>query len=155
TQYGNQLIWTTSSEVNNQGFNVERSTDGKSFTKIGFIKGNGTTNTKQTYQFTDVNATEAYYRLQQVDFDGKSEYSTAIKVGENNNLTQFDIFPNPASDRVTVKTIGEGTIEIVNNIGQVLITQQANGTNEINISKLAMGVYTVRFNGVSQKLVVR
>jgi hypothetical protein len=67
----------------------------------------------------------------------------------------FEVYPNPATDKVTVKTTGTGTIEIVNNLGQVLITQPGIGTNEINISKLAMGVYTVKFNGVSQKLVVR
>ncbi|MFY8035358.1 MAG: T9SS type A sorting domain-containing protein, partial [Flexibacteraceae bacterium] len=149
TLFGNQLNWITSSEVNNQGFNVERSTDGRTFTKIGFVKGNGTTNIKQTYQFTDVNSSEAYYRLQQVDFDGKSEYSATIKVGESSLTTQLDIFPNPAKDQVTIRTIGEGTIEIVSLVGQVVITQPANGTNEINISKLAMGVYTVKFNGVS------
>jgi hypothetical protein len=155
TQFGNQLNWTTSSEVNNQGFNVERSVDGKIFTKIGFVKGFGTTNAKQTYQFTDVNATEAYYRLKQVDFDGKLEYSTTIKVGTNVFSNLLEIYPNPASDKVTIRTTGTGTLEIVNNLGQVLITQPAIGTNEINISKLAMGVYTVKFNGVSQKLVVR
>jgi hypothetical protein len=155
TQFGNQLNWTTSSEVNNQGFNVERSVDGKIFTKIGFVKGFGTTNTKQTYQFTDSQLSEAYYRLKQVDFDGKSEYSATIKVGESSLVNSLSIYPNPASDKVTIRTTGTGTIEIVNNLGQVLITQPAVGTNEINISKLAMGVYTVKFNGVSQKLVVR
>jgi hypothetical protein len=155
TQFGNQLNWTTSSEVNNQGFNVERSTDGKTFTKIGFVKGYGTTNTKQTYQFTDTQLLEAYYRLKQIDFDGKLEYSTTIKVGTNVFSNLLEIYPNPATDKVTIRTTGTGTIEIVNLVGQVVITQPANGTNEINISKLAMGVYTVKFNGVSQKLLVR
>jgi hypothetical protein len=155
TQFGNQLNWTTSSEVNNQGFNIERSTDGKTFTKIGFVKGFGTINTKQTYQFIDVNSTEAYYRLQQVDFDGKTEYSATIKVGENTFSNLLEVFPNPASDKVTIRTNGTGKIEIVNNLGQLLITQPATETNEINISKLAKGVYSVKFTGVSQKLVIR
>jgi hypothetical protein len=67
----------------------------------------------------------------------------------------FEIYPNPATNKVTVNTNGTGTLEIVNTLGQVVITQPAVGTNEINISKLAKGVYTVRFNGASQKLVVR
>jgi uncharacterized delta-60 repeat protein len=155
TPFGNQLNWTTSSEVNNLGFHLERSTDGRNFTKIGFVKGFGNTNTKQTYQFTDVNSSEAYYRLQQVDFDGKTEYSPTIKVGESDFVTMLEVFPNPASDKVTIRTNGEGTLEIVNMVGKVVITQPATKTNEINISKLAKGVYTVKFNGVSQKLVVR
>jgi hypothetical protein len=155
TQFGNQLNWTTSSEVNNQGFNVERSVDGKTFTKIDFVKGFGTTNTKQTYQFTDANSTEAYYRLQQVDFDGKTEYSATIKVGERSLANTLEIYPNPATDKVSIRTYGEGILEIVNMVGKVVITQIATETNEINISKLAKGVYTVRFNGLSQKLVVK
>ncbi len=76
-------------------------------------------------------------------------------MGANVFSNLLEIYPNPASDKVTIRTTGTGTIEIVNNLGQVLITQPAVGTNEINISKLAMGVYTVKFNGVSQKLVIR
>jgi uncharacterized delta-60 repeat protein len=87
-------------------------------------------------------------------------YRLQLRVGsvtgiETFKATVFEVFPNPASDKVTVRTNGTGTLEIVNNLGQVLITQPAIGTNEINVSELAMGVYTVKFNGVSQKLVVR
>jgi hypothetical protein len=70
-------------------------------------------------------------------------------------LTKFELFPNPATDKVTVNTNGTGTLEILNTVGQVVITQQSTETNEINISKLSKGVYTVKFNGASQKLVVR
>ncbi len=154
-EYGNQLNWTTSSEINNQGFQVERSIDGKIFTKIGFVKGNGTTNTKQTYQFIDVNSSEVYYRLQQVDIDGKTVYSATIKVGESSVVNTLEVYPNPATDQITIQTYGEGTLEIVNMVGKVVINQPAKTTNEINISKLAKGIYTVKLNGTSQKLVLK
>jgi hypothetical protein len=87
-------------------------------------------------------------------------YRLQLRVGSLTGINHFkdkifEVFPNPAFDKVTIRTTCTGTIEIVNNLGQVLITQPAIGTNEINISKLAMGVYTVKFNRVSQKLVVR
>ncbi len=69
--------------------------------------------------------------------------------------TQFEVFPNPATDKVTIKTTGEGTLEILSTLGQVVITQPAEETNEINLAKLAKGVYTVRFNGGSKILVVK
>ncbi|MFY8033208.1 MAG: T9SS type A sorting domain-containing protein, partial [Flexibacteraceae bacterium] len=78
-----------------------------------------------------------------------------ITSGKKSIATKFEVFPNPASDKVTVNTSGSGTLEILNTLGQVVITQLATATNEINISKLAKGIYTVKFNGVSQKLVIR
>ena len=67
----------------------------------------------------------------------------------------MELLPNPATDKVTVNTNGTGTLEILNTVGQVVITQPATETNEIDVSKLNHGVYIVRFNGASQKLVVR
>jgi uncharacterized delta-60 repeat protein len=67
----------------------------------------------------------------------------------------LQVFPNPATDKVTINTNGTGTLEILNTLGQVVITQPATETNEIDVSKLNHGVYIVRFNGASQKLVVR
>jgi uncharacterized delta-60 repeat protein len=69
--------------------------------------------------------------------------------------TAFEVFPNPATDKVTIKTTGSGTLEILNTLGQVVITQTATETNELNLSKYAKGVYTVRFNGGSKILVVK
>ncbi|MFY8034158.1 MAG: T9SS type A sorting domain-containing protein [Flexibacteraceae bacterium] len=88
----------------------------------------------------------------------RSAYSAPIIITSTNSKLLpkvISITPNPATDKVTIKTTGTGTLEILNTLGQVVITQPAIGTNEINISKLAKGVYTVRFNGVSQKLVVK
>jgi hypothetical protein len=87
-------------------------------------------------------------------------YRLQLRVGSvtsigNFEANVFEVFPNPATDKITIKTTGKGTLEILNTLGQVVITQMATGTNEINIAKLAKGVYSVRFNGVSQKLVVK
>ena len=97
--FGNQvtLNWTTATEINNKGFEVERrltqtlsssspSDKGKGLNEwnlIGFVKGNGTTTKMQTYSFIDDNIISGkyLYRLKQIDFDGEFEYSKIIETG--------------------------------------------------------------------------
>ncbi|MEJ8804538.1 T9SS type A sorting domain-containing protein [Pontibacter sp. H249] len=98
TESGINLEWSTASEENNSHFDVERSTDGKSFEKIAKIEGNGNSNTVIKYSFNDTNPQfgENYYRLRQADFDGQFEYSKTIAV---NNIIpeemQVMMYPNP------------------------------------------------------------
>jgi len=79
-----QLDWTTATEINNSGFDIERSFDGSTFTSVGFVKGNGTTTEPREYSFIDkfeFKATQSiYYRLKQFDYDGSVNYSNIISV---------------------------------------------------------------------------
>ena len=81
----NVLFWETASETNNRGFEVEISNDGSHFEKMAFVKGRGTTSELQNYNFTHtLNAKQngvLYYRLKQLDNDGKFEYSKIIEIG--------------------------------------------------------------------------
>lgn len=79
------LNWSTASELNNSHFEVEKTTDGKTFTKIDEVKGSGTTNKISRYTYTDKNAGPGtvYYRLKQVDFNKKFEYSKLVAVKGN------------------------------------------------------------------------
>lgn len=73
-----ELSWSTLTEVNNSGFEIERSLDNELFTKVGFVEGRGTTTEKQIYSFVDNKVQTGvtyYYRLKQVDLDGKFTYS--------------------------------------------------------------------------------
>jgi hypothetical protein len=92
-------------------------------------------------------------------FNGRTSPSSfPLTIMSSNKFTaaaKFEVFPNPATNKVTINTKGSGTLEIVNTIGQVMITQPATETNEINVSKLAKGVYTIRFNGTSKLLLVK
>lgn len=78
------LQWTTATELNNYGFEVERSANGQDWNTLGFVEGHGTSFTPRQYSFhdmnTDRNSTQLYYRLKQVDRDGSSEYSDVIRV---------------------------------------------------------------------------
>ncbi|HEX6180199.1 MAG TPA: hypothetical protein VFZ47_03090 [Chitinophagaceae bacterium] len=81
---GNNIVlnWLTATEQNNKGFEVERSTDGGNFRKIGFVAGAGNSNMLRSYSFVDkhVNQPLYYYRLKQVDADNRFEYSAIVLV---------------------------------------------------------------------------
>jgi hypothetical protein len=91
------LDWTTASEVNNSHFEIERSVNSnKDFSTLGFIPGNGNTNTENNYHFTDFSAPGGilYYRLRQVDFDGKWEHvGTRVVVNTSENGALMIVSP--------------------------------------------------------------
>ena len=73
-------------------------------------------------------------------------------VGINNTeATAFSIYPNPATTNITVK--GEGSMEIVNTLGQVVVSEQVNGQANINVANLESGLYFVRMNDATQKFI--
>lgn len=113
------LNWITASELNNEKFIVEHSTEGKNFESIGVIQGSGTTLAQQKYTFIHENASLGihYYRLKQLDFDGKFTFSPIISVNFNkNNKTISPIYPNPSSTgwvSIDYTTDHKGTLQIV------------------------------------------
>ncbi len=153
----NHLTWITASESQNKGFDIERSTDGVRFDKIGFVTGNGTTNTRKEYSFKDESPTGlVYYRLKQLDFDGRFEYSKIIAIdrkGEN----VVSVFPNPSKGVFTITGIEDSedeTFTLINSIGQTLsINVQNNG--QLDMSAFPSGVYYLRVasSGQVMKLV--
>ena len=100
------LNWTTATELNNQGFEVERKTADGQYITIGHVQGNGTTTERKEYSFTDANAQigSYSYRLKQVDFNGTFEYSNEIFVDVTAPL-QFALdqnYPNPFNPTTTI-----------------------------------------------------
>jgi hypothetical protein len=98
----NVLEWRTLAEINNDFFEVQRSTDGESYEVIATIEGSGTSNSPKFYQYIDQapNGGINYYRLKQIDFDGTSSYSENIVRLENDASDQnilFTLFPNPTT----------------------------------------------------------
>ncbi|MBK7267882.1 MAG: choice-of-anchor J domain-containing protein [Ignavibacteriales bacterium] len=158
------LAWTTATETNNMGFEVERKSTTGSFEKVGYVSGNGTTTQAKEYAFIDAGlASGKYsYRLKQVDFDGTSEYSNAIEVDVNvpseYSLTQN--FPNPfnpsTSIQFALKSDAKVTLRLFDALGQevrtILNDNYATGNYKIdfNATGLNSGVYfyTIDASGV-------
>ncbi|MFO7524738.1 MAG: T9SS type A sorting domain-containing protein [Ignavibacteriaceae bacterium] len=152
------LTWTTASELNNHGFEIQRSSNGE-FYNIGFVPGAGTTTDEKSYSFIDDNVTYGVYtyRLKQVDFDGSFAYSKTVEVDVTTPLN-FELaqnYPNPfnpatvieysiaspANVTLTVFTIlGEQVAVLVNN----QFTEAGKYAVQFNASGLASGAYIYR-----------
>ena len=140
----NVLTWATATEQNNAGFEVQRSTDGTSFSKIGFVRGAGNSTTQKDYTFTDnrviANRT-TYYRLKQIDLDNQFEYSNTISLGAR-TATTLAIYPNPSTGVFTLDGqgwSGQTAVTVTNSLGQNY--QIAITNNQIDLTNLASGVY--------------
>ena len=144
-----ELTWRTASEKNNLGFDVEKSTDGQTFQKIGFVKGAGTTLTPQYYAFADDKLNQlSYYRLKQVDADGQFAYSNIVTAEPFGKKQSIKIYPNPTTnDQITLEMSAdtEGVL-VTNALGQILFQQQTKGENllRLDVSTWARGVYFVK-----------
>ncbi len=143
-----KLNWLTASEKNNGYFDVERSGNGRDFSKIGQVKGNGTTAKLTKYAFVDESplATVNYYRLKQVDNDGKSSYSATVSVNVKASGKQLSIFPNPANDRLNIASDRfdtEGSLEIYDLAGRLVLSNKMTAS-QLDISRLNAGLYQLR-----------
>lgn len=97
------LTWITETEINNSHFELERSVDGRLFEQIAAVPGAGTTSEMQIYEYRDpvaylaLEQQKLYYRLRQVDFDGRFAYSNVVEVRLSPILNSARVFPNPVS----------------------------------------------------------
>lgn len=151
------LLWTTATELNNKNFAVERAIQIGQWQEICFIKGKGTTNEPQQYQFKDplisVAAKKYYYRIKQIDFDGTISYSNEVEIDVTGpkDFALFQNYPNPFNPTTTIKFAlpveSKVKINIYNSLGQLVETladkEMESGYHEINFdaSRLASGVY--------------
>jgi hypothetical protein len=147
--------WITATEINNDHFEIERSKDGNTFIKIGEMKGFGAGtsmhNMEYKYQDDDVCNGVVFYRLKQVDIDGRYSYSDVVAVTCKNQL--LNIAPNPAMNVVNLNfyesQAGDVTVQITDIVGQILLVKKYSvekGYNDqsIDISMLASGVYYLK-----------
>lgn len=162
------VSWSTASEKNNSGFEIETSVNGKDFKGIGFVKGKINSNTIQNYSFVHVNAFNAesvrYYRLKQIDLDGKFDYSPVVSVikqniAENNN--KLVLYPNPATEALYIdcsdfNATNSLTITVTDLNGKLLKQYTKFATdNTLSLTECAelnAGIYFVTVSdGVQQK----
>ena len=162
------LSWTTANEQGSAYFGVERSTDAREFSTIGRVAAAGDAQTSRTYGLLDEHPLSgtSYYRLKQVDLDGKTAYSKIVSVVLDNLSPAFELLGNPTDNqmiRVAVRNLSNAAYHLTTLTGRELAFQtqtEANGTlTFIPAQPLSPGVYLLRANAgatrLVQKVVVR
>ena len=139
------LHWTTSSEINNDHFTVERSGDGVYFEPVGTVAGAGNSNTALHYQLTDDEPLPgtSYYRLKQTDFDGQHTWSEIVPVQRLTGSVELTVYPNPAHDILYIPAVA-GTVSIFAADGQLVWQATGNGQMQVQVSDWAHGTYMMR-----------
>jgi len=125
------IEWSTSSEINNAYFVIERSTDNKNYEYVAEIKGAGNSNEKTQYAYADYSApqTQVYYRLLQVDFDGKFEYHKAISSDCYASKDHGFVAYQSEKQTISIKTSltkGEYSLSVIDQIGRVVYNSNIN-----------------------------
>lgn len=146
TPQGHRLAWATATEENNEGFQIERCTDGRTFEAIGWLSGAGTTQTLQTYTFLDEAPPVgvAYYRLRQVDYNGDHDYSKVVTIVREKSTAEPSFYPNPLQDVLTIRN-AQGQATLYNLLGQPIRTFNIEGdTYQLDTRSLTRGQYTLR-----------
>ena len=158
-----RISWATAIEIDNRGFEVQRSTDGTHFSTIGWVDGHNNSTTTNTYSFNDVSVspnTTYYYRLNQLDYDGDAHKTDVVAASlKNNSLSDNTItvsapFPNPTKSLTNIHIhslrAGEMKVKVMNLLGQI-ITETAQvlsvGDNDmaLNLGAIPAGQYVVSF----------
>ncbi|HRP56893.1 T9SS type A sorting domain-containing protein [Agriterribacter sp.] len=147
------LEWQTGMEQNNSHFVVERSSNGNEFTAIGRVGAVGNSNSLNTYRFTDEAPAGGvnYYRIRQVDFDGKHSSTDikAVRIQCNGNAVALKAYPNPAASQVNIRS-GKAVaqVNIVASNGQTVMkyipSQNQGGTFSLNIQRIQKGIYLLQ-----------
>jgi hypothetical protein len=145
------ITWSTVSELNNQGFAIERNTNG-SWEQVGYVASqalNGSSDAPLSYAFVDQNSFRGVtqYRIRQVDIDAKATYTTEVSVRGEGQLAKTMIFPNPTSDG-RVKIVFEDvdasrSVTISDFSGRVVRQYKGITNNNLIIENLQPGMYTL------------
>jgi carboxypeptidase T len=151
------LNWTTSTETNNMGFEVERrsSTENSGWQKLGFKNGNGTTTEKSIYSFVDKNPLngKSYYRLKQIDFDGSFKIYNSLEMdyGTIDEYSLAQNYPNPFNPRTEINfslaKSGNVTLKVYNILGSEVATlvndfmEAGKHSVQFNAKDFTSGVY--------------
>jgi hypothetical protein len=168
------LNWVTASEYNNDGFEIQRSTNNKDFETIGFEKGNGVSNILIRYSFLDNNIENGetyYYRLKQIDYDGKFAYSNIQSAQLSDSELLLSSYPNPIENggkinfKLSSDNNGEsGTINFYSIDGQLIINKDINYTgkkyfDQIDTRNLNSGIYILEFRNkfqvIQNKIIIK
>ncbi|MEO8962473.1 MAG: T9SS type A sorting domain-containing protein [Ginsengibacter sp.] len=149
------LNWSTSQELNNDRFELLRSTDGQDFELAASIAGSVNSSTPKNYRYQDrtsVAGNNMFYKLKQIDVDGRFTFSNIIKLSIGIANSTFQVFPNPATNNFTASfsanKIGKATLLIRTTNGQTVIKKaidviKGNNSILVHVSQLKAGMYYI------------
>jgi hypothetical protein len=164
----NHLFWSTASEINNDYFILESSSDGENFNDVTVIQ--GAVNSTQTnfYNFKDFNFKSpiTYYRLKQVDYDGTSSYSNTIIINRtvSSSSMTITVFPNPTTGHLNVNTLSRfsanAEIKVMNMIGELIYfdkkyLEEGLNNSVFDFSSLARGIYSIEVKTDMERKVIQ
>ncbi|MFM9944521.1 MAG: T9SS type A sorting domain-containing protein [Bacteroidia bacterium] len=160
---GNDIIikWATAIEINNDYFIIEKSYDNQNFFEIGRVKGFGNSQQIQSYSFIDnaLNNNINYYRLKQVDYDGKFEYSNVavLNILNQNTFHNFRAFPNPATNQVTLEILSsklrDSKYTISDIQGKIYNTSLFSNIVSLDLTTYPNGVYLISFFNTNDEII--
>lgn len=151
-----QLSWATASELNNAGFGIERSLDGRTYSRLGFVPSSGgTSSTARSYRNGSPYVGAAYYRLRQEDMGGTATYSPISYVRDESQKAPLSVFPNPTTADFSVLGADlSQPLEVYDLLGQRVFSLPA-GVVEGTLGALPGGVYVLRQGAAYTRLVRR
>lgn len=142
-----ELDWQTENEVNTSYFEIQRSLDNKTFTNIGRVEATGQKENEYLFEDEEPYDFVTYYRLKQVDYDGRYSYSEVKVVDQIQKSLFVKVYPNPADEILFVDLNFDNqediAVELYNNIGQLVLatSYRLNGGKKLNIAHLQTGLY--------------
>lgn len=145
------LEWTTANELNNKGFEVEHSKNGRDWLKLDVVSGIGTAQGVQQYHFVHSEPQQGlnYYRLKQGDFDGIYTYSEIRTVFFEKEGNEVSIYPNPTSDVLHIyleSFLENAEVQLIDIFGKVLLQQIVGSQSVLMLNHLPKGVYVLKIN---------
>lgn len=147
-----QLIWITATEKNNYGFEVQKRYENESYQTIAFIKGNGTTTNRITYNYTDtdIKSNKIYYRLKQIDYNGEVNYTDEVLVDIQlpQDFILYQNFPNPFNPSTRIQYALKSKQFVTLKVYDVLGNEVSTLINEYKDA----GKYEVEFNAATPEL---
>ena len=143
------LSWTTASELNNARFEVQRSLDGQQFMPVATVAGHGTA--AQAHQYTALDpaapAELLYYRLAQVDTDGRTTFSPVVALNAGGRV---GLYPNPARDRLTISAPAGTPVRVLDLLGRVVLALALPPSGEVSVAALPTGSYVLQLDENAQ-----
>lgn len=157
------LQWATSFEEQTSHYEIEQSSDGSVYKKIGTVKAAGNSTVRKDYQFTDIIPVKGwnYYRIRQVDLDGKSTYSKVITLLNRKELTNPLLYPNPAHNQVYIELPASKQyekVQVYNSNGQLQFAGSVNKGQTyllLDVNAYSSGSYMIQLKGSKETSTLR